>query len=392
MREPFVNPLHVDAIHRSAKRPEHYWASAEADFRELRSIPVLTAASPRKIAALSPRAAALPPPTPRRKFRAPPSSEELSHLRALEAWLRTELAPLPPTAPQRLVAFRHVFTELISELRAYGPLLAEVKSEYERALSASSRAGAGAADSLGPAPRPLGALHPLQLPASYYEAQWRRCQDELNLVTGQRQRLRRMVRELRAGCAEATRCMTHVGDDEPVAPRADPRGSGGGSGGSGAGGAGGGGGPMTRGWLLSADELDVDGADDDVGELDAAMAVARAQAVVSGEMEEAVSGEVGGMREAMRTLETRVLGAGRLSELLQQSSLAARLQLEEVLTKAAAEVEASPADEVARARTNELEVLLKMLRAHEEHVESARRLLREPASLDQETLNKLAIA
>ena len=138
-----------------------YWASAQADLRALHSIPVLhesislgprtTGATPLPSArtqgcvpTVSPRSPPLLPrvalpvfemPSPPKPPSSPPRTSETVALQTLEEWLRSEIAPLPRTAPHRLTAFRHVFNELIAQLPAHGRLLAEVKQEYERALA-----------------------------------------------------------------------------------------------------------------------------------------------------------------------------------------------------------------------------------------------------------------
>ena len=93
--------------------------------------------------------------------------------------------------------------------------------------------------------------------------------------------------------------------------------------------------------------------------------------------------------QQLAVLELRVVGAGRLASRLVNASLAQRVQLEEEHSKAAAEAEALPAEEPTR-RAAALGVLLKMAKGVEEHAADAARLLREPSTLDPQTLRKIA--
>ena len=65
-------------------------------------------------------------------------------LQALEEYVRNEVMRLPRDSPQRLVASRHVLNSMIVALPAHGPLLGEVKREYEFAIE-KARAAAVAA-------------------------------------------------------------------------------------------------------------------------------------------------------------------------------------------------------------------------------------------------------
>ena len=99
-------------------------------------------------------------------------------------------------------------------------------------------------------------------------------------------------------------------------------------------------------------------------------------------MELEVEREVVNLYNMIEALESRVLRAGRITEMLSQSSLASRLQLEDELSKAAAEAEAAPKDEEVTRRASALSVLLKMLRTQEQQVSDAKKLLREPQAME----------
>lgn len=181
-------------------------------------------------------------------------SPGLASLRALEHYAHQEVNRLPPNSIERTNAYRHIFNQIIATLPAHGPLLAEIKLHYERALEAANAAAARPArpsfrgddhatppsaappaDAFTPgspgSPSPnavlsfspshgtgigtgirlgatsaaessaavLRATHPLQYPASYYEAQWRKTQWEVQLRTREVARLEAMqhVLELR---------------------------------------------------------------------------------------------------------------------------------------------------------------------------------------------------
>jgi len=134
---------------------------------------------------------------------------------------------MPHGCPQRLVAFRHAFVELISLMPAVAPLLTEIKREYELTLD-GALGGAGVDTLCGSLPadrhagvatgglhlRPLQALHPLQLPASYYEQRWRQAAAELELTRLQCSRLQRLTTALRRGCGDAIARVPAVGSLE----------------------------------------------------------------------------------------------------------------------------------------------------------------------------------
>ena len=366
---------------------EKYWGSSEVDMRVLMSVPFLPNSPrlarihPSQVPAAAPRYEAPPPRLP-----APlPRPPEMQALQALETWLRNEIAPMPAATPHRLLAFRHAFNEVIAQLPAHGPMLAEIKKEYEWALDMAANGGPSAARPDPPPLRPLPPLHPLQMPAAYYEQQWRRCQNELNLVKSQRQRLRRMVKSLRGGAIEAVDRLQYAGGEKTQTPSSPGPGGmmstassqswrGGGSGGGGAY-------PTIR-EDEEADDLFGDANDDDRGEADPEAAQAHAHSVVNHEMELEVEREVVNLYNMIEALESRVLRAGRITEMLSQSSLASRLQLEDELSKAAAEAEAAPKDEEVTRRASALSVLLKMLRTQEQQVSDAKKLLREPQAME----------
>ena len=276
-----------------------------------------------------------------------------SSLHALEQYLHNELTALPRKAPHRMVAIRHVFSEIIASLPAHGPLLSEVKQEYERALADAEAAGYAAAlprvrpaaellpahadaataavPSLPPAPESIPAhmlrpIHPLKLPASYYEAQWRRTQAELSLVKTQRRRLRRLVRHLRWGCVEAVQ-RTH-GAGMPLPPSGDDRLA------------------VRQAAVLqaataaAAADANSDGFEEAMEDAptgsteDADRAIAASQAIVSEEMEAMIEGELALLREQLAMLETRVTAAGQVVQRTARASEAARIMVEGLLEDA----------------------------------------------------------
>ena len=238
---PWQLPTHSENRHAHAALRQ-YWNSARLDLKALEAIPQPArvprlppsprTARPASTAAL-PSVPVTPAMSPHMKGPSVPAtpamSPQMKGLRAIETWLRNELAPLPRAAPERLAAFRHVFNELIAQLPAHGPLLAEVKHEYEAALEAASGlrvVGQGSGEARVPSSPPsraLSNLHPLQMPAAYYEAKWRRCQSDLALASAQRQRLRRVVRLLRGGCVEAAQRVSAAGGEAASPSRATPR-------------------------------------------------------------------------------------------------------------------------------------------------------------------------
>ena len=183
-----------------------------------------------------PQASLHPPPPPpvmgdrTRRFEGLPArssprqhpSSNLATLQALEHYAEHEISRLPLNAPERTSAYRHLFASLIAILPAHGPLLAEVKRHYEFVLDAAAAANSNGFHSPGRAPasyeqaekdsyagsgvpsppslaslrssplpplasRPeeggagspaLRLVHPLQYPASYYEAKWQAAESE----------------------------------------------------------------------------------------------------------------------------------------------------------------------------------------------------------------------
>ena len=81
-------------------------------------------------------------------------------LRGLKHYM-ADVASLPRGTPERLQAYRYVFTALIGQLPAHGPLLSEVKAEYDATIENVR--------TLQPPLRGQKTLHPLQLPTAYYE-------------------------------------------------------------------------------------------------------------------------------------------------------------------------------------------------------------------------------
>lgn len=371
-----------------SKHHSAYWRTAEADLRALASVPVMLK-SPRRFGD-SQLSFADQPPSPRMLPRIalpanvpsmPPrtaGTTELAQLRALETWLRNDVAPLPRSAPERLQSFRYAFDELISQLPAHGPLLAQVKLEYEHALRVA--AGQKGANSLPksepPRPagssqataRPLETLHPLQMPAAYYEAQWRSCKDELSLVKSQRQRLRRMVRRLRTGAVEVIQRL-HTAGAEPGSEHATVAGP------------------------AVADLAELADTDDEV-EPNTDRALARSQQVVSAQTEDAVEVESNRMRDRLLVTEIRLVSAGRLAQRAAQGSMSARVKLEEEIAMSATlgdVMSTSLGDgEVGGQRIASLEALLKSVREQEAMVADMVQLLREPGTLDKATLRKLS--
>ena len=100
-------------------------------------------------------------------------------------------------------------------------MLAEIKNEYEWALDMAANGGPSAARPDPPPLHPLPPLHQqqLQMPAAYYEQQWRRCQNERasSSRTGW-QRLRRMVKSLRGGAIEAVDRLQYAGGEKTQTP------------------------------------------------------------------------------------------------------------------------------------------------------------------------------
>ncbi len=324
------------------------------------------AVSPRKTSNLSPPMRHSPPKLP--------TSPAVERLRALEEYVRAELAPLPRNSSHRLTAFRHVFNCLIAALPGHGPLLAEVKAEYEKTIESLASSSSSAAVN-NPPSHLLLPTHPLQLPASYYEAEWRRAQAELNLAKSQVARLQKVVRRLRTGCREATRRAQCAG---LLAPPASARRE-----------------EEDYAAIEAAEARDRELAD--AGDAEAAERVSRA--VVSEEAEAQIDLEIAMLRRQLGVLEQRVGGATRLSQLGKQAVVAARCTVEEVIDEGIAQARAneggggfltSPklsheetaekleeALRVAEKRTSTLGTVHKMMRTQEEHFGRALELLSE---------------
>ncbi len=142
-------------------------------------------------------------------------------VRSLEAYLR-ETRKLPRGSTERLHAYRHVFSTIIAALPAHGPLLADVKAEYEATVSALS--------ARNPAKEPLPndwpdarRVHPLKLPAQYYQHALETCEVELESSHAQANALRRMVNELRIQRADGEERMRgRGGRREDQTDRLDP--------------------------------------------------------------------------------------------------------------------------------------------------------------------------
>ena len=171
---------------RAARVPSHkYWASSRSTAPSAVREPSLKPphASPRARTAVQPLPAA-------------PSAEQdrFELLKALERRLEQEGSSLAasPTL-HRMSAVRHAFDLLVAQLPAHGPLLRQVQREFEMVPA-------------GGVPEPMHELlpdHRLLLPGSYYQSELRRAEANLRVVQSHGPRLRRMVRQLRVGCAEA---------------------------------------------------------------------------------------------------------------------------------------------------------------------------------------------
>ena len=121
--------------------------------------------------------------------------EGLETLRALEHYLSDSVAGMPRGAPERLHAYRYVFTALIGQLPAHGPLLSEVKMEYDAAIESGIK--------VQPPHAGQRTLHPLQLPSAYYEREMRRAKGELARTRDEALALQRVLARTRARAAEA---------------------------------------------------------------------------------------------------------------------------------------------------------------------------------------------
>ena len=124
--------------------PDVRSATAERRRKAAMANAASAAASPRQIPA-----SARPQPAVRQR-----GGEGLETLRALEHYLSDSVAGIPRGAPERLHAYRYVFTALIGQLPAHGPLLSEVKMEYDAAIESGSK--------VQPPHAGQRTLHPLQ--------------------------------------------------------------------------------------------------------------------------------------------------------------------------------------------------------------------------------------
>ena len=190
-------------------------ARLATNFAALNSIPDVRSATAerRRNAAMANAASAAS--TPRRRSPPRPSpatarpqqpvrprgGEGLETLRALEHYLSDSVAGMPRGAPERLHAYRYVFTALIGQLPAHGPLLSEVKMEYDAAIESGSK--------VQPPQAGQRTLHPLQLPSAYYEREMRRAKGELARTRDEALTLQRVLACTRARAAEA-RSRTHA--------------------------------------------------------------------------------------------------------------------------------------------------------------------------------------
>ena len=165
--------------------PDVRSATAERRRKAAMANAASAAASPRQIPA-----SARPQPAVRQR-----GGEGLETLRALEHYLSDSVAGIPRGAPERLHAYRYVFTALIGQLPAHGPLLSEVKMEYDAAIESGSK--------LQPPHAGQRTLHPLQLPSSYYEREMRRAKGELARTREEALALQRVLARTRARAAEA---------------------------------------------------------------------------------------------------------------------------------------------------------------------------------------------
>ena len=165
--------------------PDVRSATAERRRKAAMANAASAAASPRQIPAT-----ARPQPAVRQR-----GGEGLETLRALEHYLSDSVAGIPRGAPERLHAYRYVFTALIGQLPAHGPLLSEVKMEYDAAIESGSK--------VQPPHAGQRTLHPLQLPSSYYEREMRRAKRELTRTREEALALQRVLARTRARAAEA---------------------------------------------------------------------------------------------------------------------------------------------------------------------------------------------
>ncbi|KAL1525775.1 hypothetical protein AB1Y20_020618 [Prymnesium parvum] len=116
-------------------------------------------------------------------------------LEQLEAKLSEEVASRTMPPASRLQTTRQAVDHIASELPVHGRLLRRVQQEFEMVV----RPGGV----LLPQPHQLKPNHRLVLPCGYYEAELRRAEANLRISLSHGPRLRRAVRQLRLGCAEA---------------------------------------------------------------------------------------------------------------------------------------------------------------------------------------------
>ena len=138
---------------------------------------------------VSPRRGLVPPLTP---------AAGQGFMESIERQLQQKGAGSPVALPRdsgRMQAVRAAFEVLLGELPAHGPLLRQVQREYETVLGTGSMCD------------PVHTLKPdhrLLLPGPYYQSELKRAEANLRVAISHGPRLRKMVRKLRVGCAEAT--------------------------------------------------------------------------------------------------------------------------------------------------------------------------------------------
>ena len=143
----------------------------------------------------SPRKPASTPRSPR----TPAIDDAHKRLEARKAieWRLTRESENPSagSAVARLQTVQQAVSQLVEELPAHGPLLKQVQREIE--------AVAGPGGGLTPQPHNLKPDPRLMLPSPYYQSELRRAEANLRLAVSHGPRLRRAVRRLRIGVAEA---------------------------------------------------------------------------------------------------------------------------------------------------------------------------------------------
>ncbi|KAL1530815.1 hypothetical protein AB1Y20_001711 [Prymnesium parvum] len=170
--------------------------------------PASPASPPRK-----PVSPPLPSPRSRRLPSLPtaPSPSAPDVLRALGQYM-DDASSLPPGSVHRLQAARHVLNLLAAHLPTHGPLLVLIRQEYDAMLEPLASASAAACHTLYP-------VHPLQLAASYHEADLRHTLSQMKLVDAEVTRVARIKARLRAGILATTHCMSKLGEATPPAAR-----------------------------------------------------------------------------------------------------------------------------------------------------------------------------